>query len=203
MAHGQNKVIHFPTATKLYQQQELHPWIYKIQSGFVIIYATNADGKEGLMDLYGAGSWFGPGLNNGTAIQSAKTRANCTLQRYDITAFHHHLIENKQSSLQLLQQFSQREKQLQQRLFLLQTAKLPERLAALLNYLFESQGQKCQHGHDKDIKLSQQELAAMIGASRQSVSQLLSEWKHGGIIDYTRGYLCLENVKKLESMCVT
>ena len=59
------------TTTTLFRQQDLHPWIYHIQTGFIIVYGISADGKQGLTDIYGPDSWFGPGLNDGIAVQNA------------------------------------------------------------------------------------------------------------------------------------
>lgn len=181
-------------------QQQEHPWIYHIQRGFVLLYGVSLSGKQGITDLYGPGSWFGPGLSDGIAAQSAKARAGCVLQRFDAEALQAHLAQNGEQLKQFFQQLAMREKQLQQRLFLQQTASLPVRLAQLLIYLFGFQSQPCEHGHDRDMSLSQQELAAMVGGSRQTVSQLLAQWKQAGIIDYTRSFICLENADALQAL---
>jgi len=194
------KMTHYRQKTCLYRQQDHHPWVYQIDKGFVLIDGINADGKHGITDLYGAGNWFGPGLFDGIALQNATAHQDCVLERIGQADFLKYLAQDTELAQSVIQQISRREQHLQHRLFLQQTSPLPGRLAQLLRYLFHHQGQLCQHGHDRDIYLSQQELADMAGGSRQSVSQLLSDWKKQGAIDYTRGYICLEDSGKLQQL---
>ncbi len=186
--------------TTLFHQQDLHPWIYHIQTGFVIVYGISANGKQGLTDLYGPDSWFGPGLNDGIAVQNAVAKAGCVMERFKQQALPKYMASHPALTLQLVQQLSQREHQLQQRLFLQQTASLAVRLAWLLSHLFAYQGQHCGHGHKRDLSLTQQEIAGMVGGSRQSVSQLLASWRQHNIIDYTRSYICLIDAAQLQQL---
>lgn len=203
MQHADATTFDCSSKTILYKQQESHPWIYFIHKGFVLIDGINLDGKHGISDLYGAGNWFGPGLFDSTAQQNATAQPGSVIERINQSAFFERLSQDTNLPKQIIQQLSLRENHLQRRLFLQQTASLPMRLAQLLAYLFHHQGQPCQHGHDRDVHLSQQELANMVGGSRQSVSQLLSNWKKHNAIDYTRGYICLEDWDKLQHLAET
>lgn len=195
-----SKQFDYKKKTRLYSQEEHHSWVYRIIKGFVLIDGISLDGKHGITDLYGEGNWFGPGLSDGVAIQNATAQPECAVERLSPADFALHLQQNSALAQSLVQQLSRREHYLQQRLFFQQTTSLPVRLAQLLCYLFDYQGQACQHGHDQDVRLSQQELANMAGGSRQTVSQLLLAWKQQGAIDYTRGYLCLADRQKLKKM---
>ncbi|GAA6169292.1 Crp/Fnr family transcriptional regulator [Sessilibacter corallicola] len=194
------KTITCQVKTFLYNQGKPHAWIYCIKEGFVLVNGLNAEGKHGITDLYGKGNWFGPGLFDSSALQNAEAQPGCIVERYSKEDFSALLAEQPQQAHSVIEQISRREQQLQKRLFLQQTAALPIRLAQTLSYLFQFQGQACQHGHDRDVYLSQQDLADMVGGSRQSVSQLLSSWKKSGAIDYTRGYICLEDTVKLHQL---
>ncbi len=201
MSDTEIKTITYRITTNLFNQQDVHPWIYHIQQGFVIVFGISPNGKHGLTDLYGAGNWFGPGLNDNVAVQNAVAKAGCVIERIRQQDLPACMAGRPFFAQQLIQQLSQREHHLQQRLFLQQTAPLPVRLAWLLSYLFDYQGQHCGHSHDRDVSLTQQEIASMVGGSRQSVSQLLARWKQDSIIDYTRSYLCLVNAGKLQRLC--
>ncbi len=192
------KVIKATKSTPLFYQHQEHPWVYHIKQGFVVIHGCSLDGKDGLTDLYGPGSWFGPGLDNYIAAQSATAKKGCELERLSPDGFKHYLQDQPEAGYHIIQQLSNREQQLQTRLFLQQTSPLAGRLAQLLMHYFTKHGRPCTHGHDVDIHLSQQELASMAGSSRQSVSQLLAEWKRSGAIDYTRQFICLEDHNKLQ-----
>jgi CRP-like cAMP-binding protein len=47
-------------------------------------------------------------------------------------------------------------------------------------------------------KLTQTDLAAMAGISRENVSRILSEWKRGAVVSRLAGYYCLENRAAIE-----
>ena len=42
-----------------------------------------------------------------------------------------------------------------------------------------------------DFRMSQKDLAALLGASRESVNKQLSAWQHDGLIEMGRGYVVL------------
>lgn len=191
------RTILYSRKTRLYEQQEKHPWVYRIREGFVLVDGITPEGKHGITDLYGPGSWFGPGLSDQIALQNATAQNESVLERYSMAEFSECLAQDGSLQATIIQQLALREHQLQQRLFFQQTASLSERLVQLLRYLFNHQGQPCRHGHDRDVRLSQQDLADMVGGSRQTVSQLLVAWKREGAIDYARNYICLENLEKL------
>ncbi len=199
MAHHV-KTITYEAKMFLYSQDQTHPWIYHIEQGFVLVNGLDTDGRHGITDLYGKGNWFGPGLFDSPALQNAEAQPGCVVARYSKNDFSRLLASEPNHAYKIIEQISRREQQLQKRLFLQQTAPLSSRLAHTLDYLFQFQGRTCQHGHDRDVYLSQQDLADMIGGSRQSVSQLLASWKKNGAIDYTRGYICLEDIAKLRQL---
>ncbi|MFA0813481.1 Crp/Fnr family transcriptional regulator [Microbulbifer epialgicus] len=186
--------------TVLFRQGDTTPHIYFIHTGYVLIHKVDVNGNSGILDLYGPGSWFGPGLSGQTQDIEAIAKSGCELEIAPIEYLDTMMNAISQTAQDLIVQLATRESQIQQRLFLHITAPLPVRLANLLIQLFHYQGQSCGHGHELDVKLSQAELAAMVGGSRQTVSQLLSRWKLNGVIDYTRQYICLINKPNLEAL---
>jgi CRP-like cAMP-binding protein len=68
---------------------------------------------------------------------------------------------------------------------------VPTRLAETLLELAEDLGQPCTHGFARDVVLTQQELADLIGATRQIVNATLKEWQQQGMIVLRRHCICL------------
>jgi CRP/FNR family transcriptional regulator, cyclic AMP receptor protein len=70
---------------------------------------------------------------------------------------------------------------------------LPSRFYQRLLYL--SRYDSAQDGNGVRIHhgLSQQELADSIGATREALNKLISEWKRGGLLDYGRGYVVVRD----------
>jgi CRP/FNR family transcriptional regulator len=58
-----------------------------------------------------------------------------------------------------------------------------EKLLNLFIQLAKQHGKKCDKGTLVDLKLTQQELASMVGASRAMVSQVLKELQANGSIN--------------------
>ncbi|WP_444941850.1 Crp/Fnr family transcriptional regulator [Microbulbifer sp. ZKSA004] len=185
------KKLRFLKETVLLRQGDSGPQIYFIHAGYVLIQKVDYCGNLAIIDLYGPGSWFGPGLTGKNLDIQATAKSGSELEVTSIQHLNAMMERQSQTHDGLLQQLATRESQLQQRLFLHITAPLPVRLANLLAQLFNYRGQPCGHGHQLDIKLTQSELAAMAGGSRQTVSQQLKQWKSDGVIDYTRQYICL------------
>ncbi|WP_444900845.1 Crp/Fnr family transcriptional regulator [Microbulbifer sp. VAAC004] len=188
------------TETVLFRQGVTSRNIYFIHAGYVLIHKVDFNGNRGLVDLYGPGSWFGPGLGGNSQEIEAIAKIGCELEVAFPENLNNLLHSLSQTQQDLIEHLANRESLLQQRIFQHITAPLAVRLASLLSQLFHFRGQPCAHGHELDVKLSQSELAAMAGGSRQTVSQLLSTWKHKGIIDYTRQHICLLNKGALEGL---
>ena len=47
-------------------------------------------------------------------------------------------------------------------------------------------------------KVTQSDLAAMAGISRENVSRILSDWMRGAVVSRLSGYYCLENRAAIE-----
>lgn len=188
------------SATPLYHPGEDHSLVYLVLEGYVVLDCNSPDGRECIVALLSPGDYFGPGLTGEPANHRALAKPGCRLQVESRDHFQQRLSAQPQLALTLASQLARREARLQHLLYLEHTAELPQRLAWLLQELFNECGDSCRHGHLRDIKLSQQELAAMAGGSRQTVSQLLNDWRREGIIAYTRHYLCLENPQQLKQL---
>lgn len=68
---------------------------------------------------------------------------------------------------------------------------LPSRLAKILLDLAGGDPADLAEGARVDFRMSQKDLAALLGASRESVNKQLSAWQHNGLIKMGRGYVIL------------
>ncbi|GAA5444615.1 transcriptional regulator SdrP [Microbulbifer sp. NBRC 101763] len=197
---AKTKRIYCAKETVLFRQGQESRKIYFIHTGYVLIHKVDFQGNSGLVDLYGPGSWFGPGLGGNSQDIEAIAKIGCELEVTFPENLNTLMLSLSQTPEDLIEHLANRESLLQQRIFQHITAPLPVRLASLLSQLFYFRGQPCAHGHELDVRLSQSELAAMAGGSRQTVSQLLNRWKQEGVIDYTRQHICLLNKNALKDL---
>ncbi|HEX4207174.1 MAG TPA: Crp/Fnr family transcriptional regulator, partial [Ktedonobacteraceae bacterium] len=133
------------------------------------------DGQEISLVVFGKGECFGElALLDGeprSADATALERVECyTLQRSD---FHKAIMKNPKIAIQILEVLSKRlrktDKQVEDLIFL----DVYGRVAKKLLELAEEHGIQVENGVMIDVRLTQQELASMVGASRESVNKVM------------------------------
>jgi CRP/FNR family cyclic AMP-dependent transcriptional regulator len=75
---------------------------------------------------------------------------------------------------------------------------VPSRLARLLLRLVDQHRRETKHGTRINIKLSQQELANLIGATREMTSSVLNSFKKDGLINIESKFIYIINRNALE-----
>lgn len=80
------------------------------------------------------------------------------------------------------------------------TQSLEQRLAGRLLGLSESFGTKEAQGVALDLRLSQESMAQLIGATRQRVNQVLKQWEQQGLIRQRYGQLLLLRPDALQTL---
>jgi CRP/FNR family cyclic AMP-dependent transcriptional regulator len=149
--------------------------LYIIKEGKVKISLFSPDGQEISLVVFGKGDYFGEfaildGLPR-SADATALERIECyTLQRSD---FHNALLKNPKIAIQVLEGLSKRlrtaDAMIEDIIFL----DVYGRVAKKLLELADAHGKKVNDGILIDVRLTQQELASMVGASRESVNKVL------------------------------
>ena len=164
-----------------------------IVEGRVKISVTSPDGKEAVLAVLGPGEVLGE-----MAILEDKDRsADATaldacellvLQKRDVIPF---LERNPAICIRLLRILCERLRRtsalVEDRTFL----SLPARLAKTLLDLAASNGRETPDGTRVDFNMSQKNLSALLGASRESVNKQLHAWQTEGLITIGRGHVFL------------
>jgi CRP-like cAMP-binding protein len=76
----------------------------------------------------------------------------------------------------------------------------PSRLAKVLVHLATLYGQPAQHGIELRIRLSQQQLANMVGMSRESINKQLGQWRDEGIVAIEEGRITITDLDALQEI---
>jgi CRP-like cAMP-binding protein len=177
--------------TYLYHSGDPADYIYFLVEGQVKIYRKSPSGRRVTMALLRPGEVFG-GLNTYPAYeQEAEALEPSTIYALRTQDFHALLERKPGLALQVMQRLGQRERLLERKIANLVFKDVPTRLAETLLELAENFGQPCPHGFVLDLVLTQQELADLIGATRQIVNATLKQWQHQGIIMLRRYRICL------------
>lgn len=158
--------------------------VYLLESGCVKIYHLGPAGKEVLLwfcfpgDIFGISEMVQGGERQVYARASTPAQV-LTLPREALKAF---LARHPAAALLVMDVLSHRVRALSQLVQGLVTNDVPERLMHLLSRLSTAYGRPADEGVCVDIQLTHQEMASMIGTSRQSVTSTLNALKRLGFV---------------------
>ncbi len=173
-----------------------------VVEGRVKISTVSPEGKEVILDFINPGEVFGEIalLDNRERTADATAMETCqilVLERRDFLPF---LERHPQTCIKLLSVLCGRLRQTNQliegSLFLNVESRFAKRLLGFARQYGEPQPD----GILIRLKLSQQEIAALIGVTRESVNKQLSAWQERGWIEVSRGAILVTNIEALESV---
>jgi len=173
-----------------------------VVEGRVKISTVSPDGKEVILDFIDPGEVFGEIslLDNGERSADAVAMEACrvlVLERRDFLPF---LERHPQTCIKLLSVLCGRLRQtnllIEDSLFLNVESRFAKRLLGFSRQFGESRPD----GILVRLKLSQQEIAALIGITRESVNKQLSAWQERGWVKVSRGAILITDVEALESV---
>jgi CRP/FNR family transcriptional regulator, cyclic AMP receptor protein len=173
--------------------------MYAVLHGRLKVIRSSAEGKEATISILEAGEMFGEiaMLDGGLRTASVETLEPCdllVLRRENVMQY---LDRHPQVMHQMIAALCQRLRSvddfLQDAMFL----NLPQRLGKTLRQLAQQHGIKDDTGVTIDLKLTQQELANMVGSSRESVNKQLSVWMEHGWLHMEQGVIRLLDADKL------
>jgi CRP/FNR family transcriptional regulator, cyclic AMP receptor protein len=152
--------------------------LYVIAEGKIKLGTSSGDGRENLLSILGPGEMFGelslfdpgPRTSTATAVTDAKL---LSLGQEKLLPW---LIENPKVSLQLLASLAQRLRRTNEAVGDLVFSDVPGRVAKALIDLGERFGKKTDEGLFVHHDLTQEELAQLVGASRETVNKALADF---------------------------
>ena len=160
--------------------------VFLLKAGRIKLSRLSPEGKEFILDLIEPGEIFGELslVEEGPQEAIAETLEDsllCIIQRRDFEA----LLQRKPDlALRVAKFIGLKRKRIESRLEDLVFKDIPGRLAALLLQLARDYGVLDRRGILLRIKLSQRELANLIGASREVVNHALSDFRRKRLIDF-------------------
>jgi len=187
----------------LIQQGEPARLVYVIKSGYAKFVSTSPDGHEVLVGIAGPFDVFG---------QAAATEH---LRAYLVTAMALTTMElllwSRAKALELTEKFPAIHSRLDAqmvanldlvlgRLHTVSEGHVPQRLTRALLELADRHGQKQPRGVSINPPLTRQDLAALTGTTLYTVSRLLADWEHRGLVATSRGHVQLLDVEALKDI---
>jgi len=158
--------------------------LFFIEEGSVRLYLPSTQGSDLTLAILGAGDFFGEMalLDGGPRSASAVTTADTvmlTLDHEDFTA----LIQSRpQSATAVLAALARRLREADEMASDLAFLDVAGRLAKKLLDLAQAHGVRRERGTLLDLPLTQEQLASMVGVTRESVNRQLASFRRLGLI---------------------
>lgn len=196
----QMTVTHMERGDVLFNEGESGDRLFIIGEGKVKLGRTSPDGRENLLAILGPGEMFGelslfdPGTRTATATAVAETQvlALSTEQLRD------YLQTRPQVALTLLAALARRLRRTNEILADLVFTDVPGRVAKALLDLAHRFGRPVEDGIMVSHDLTQEELAQLVGASRETVNKALADFATRGWLKLEARAVLLKDVERLK-----
>lgn len=160
-----------------------------VLSGTVRISVPSNDGKELLLAIIHPGEVFGElaVLDGQERSADAVAESTCTLAILDRRDILSVLERNPSGWLKIVEVLCRRLRSTDQVLAEVALLQLPTRLAKMMLRVTRDNSAE----QMEKIRLSQRELASMVGGTRESVNKCLRKWQIGGIVQISEGWIAI------------
>src|SRR5437588_1009896 len=174
--------------------------LYMIKEGKVKICIISPDGQEISLAVLGKGEYFGEfalldGLPRSTDAIALEKVECYSLQRSD---FHHAIMKNPKIAIQVLEALTKRLRNTTAMVEDLIFLDVYGRVAKKLLELADAHGVKTDDGIRIDVRLTQQELASMVGGSRESVNKVMGYFTDKDFISTDKHRITLHRITDLK-----
>ena len=193
--------LRFRTGTAVFHADDVGSMMYIIISGAVKIFIPSTDGREVVLAIHRAGDLFGEMslLDDERRSASATTLEDTEMFSLSRRDFQDVLTAHPQAMRAIMDVLVKRLRQTNQSIQDAYLLDVPGRLARRLLLLAREHGIEGEHGGiEIGLRVSQQDLASMIGASRVAVNKQLQAWRHEDIVDVRRQRVTILKPELLE-----
>ena len=197
------KAVHrrYRKGSVIFVQGEQGERCFAIVEGAVKISAYHPDGREAVMAVLGPGDVFGELSLFEQSPRSADASAieDTQLLSLDATAITDAITAHPQLGMSLLRVLGRRLRLTNEALQDIAFFDVPGRVARRLADLAEAHGVRQAEGTLIDLPLSQESLAQMVGATRESVNKALSALRRKGLVDRVGRRYVVADIEQLRS----
>jgi len=159
--------------------------IYFINGGRVKTSKVTRDGKELTLAYRGAGQIFGElaVIDGSPREEMAEAMKNAIITELPIEILRELLLADAQLCFTFMCEVGKRRKQLETKLEHLVFKDVQAKLAALLLELADEYGQETEDGVQIGLKITHQEMANLIGSTRETISLTLAQFKKKSLLN--------------------
>lgn len=189
----------FPRKGIVYLPNDPGHSVYLLTSGRIRLYHVTAEGKETVLAFIDPGEIFGELSLFGQAQREefAEAMEKSTVVRIPGDEMQQLMSDRPEIVLHVTRLMGLQRQRIERRLKALLFRSNRDRLVYLLLELAEKYGKPCPEGIHLGIRLSHQDMASMIGSTRETVTVLLGELAYARSLIVKRRQIILTNLEQL------
>ena len=185
----------------IYMPSDPRARLYAILNGRVKLTQLSPEGKELVLCVLGEGEVFGelclfddgPHSTLATALEDAEIMA---IKCSDLAKF---MAEDPEMVTALGKHVGERIRALEKKISDFVFKDVAQRLAGLLLDMAHDYGEQTPSGeHVVEMKITHQDLAGLIGSTRETTTTTLNHFRDEGLIDFQRGRIMVRSIERLE-----
>lgn len=195
----------FPKGSPVYLPSDTNSSVFLLAEGRVKLCSVTPDGKQAILAFIEPGELFGELalFDDAESDEYAETMAKSTLVMLPRDAVEELMSESPGLVFSVTKLMGLRRRRIERRLKSLLFRSNRDRLVHLLLDLTNQYGHQAAEGIQLRIPLSHQDLASIIGATRETVTTLLGELQLAGYIKVARQKLLIRNLTGLAELVET
>ena len=184
----------------IFLEEETGNYMYLVLSGKVKVSKAGTGGKETILAIHRSGDFFGEMslLDGKTAPATVSAMEDAKIISISGSDFHKYLLHNEKVLLQIINVLCARLRQVWQTQSL-SSSTADARIRRGIYELAKRHGVRDAHGTIIDLKITHQELAEMVGTSRETVTRVLARLREQGIIEIDQRRMTLIDADALLS----
>jgi CRP/FNR family transcriptional regulator, cyclic AMP receptor protein len=189
-AYNKNQVI--------FLEEETGNYMYLVLTGKVKVSKSSSGGRETILAIHRAGDFFGEMslLDGKTAPATVSAMEDSKIISLSGADFHKYLMHNEKVLLQIINVLCARLRQVWQTQSI-SSSTADAKIRNGIYQLSKKHGIQDAHGTIIDLKITHQELAEMVGTSRETVTRVLAHLRDEGIIEVEQRRITLLKPKAL------
>lgn len=165
--------------------EKTNEFMYIILDGEVKVVRYTGEGKEIIVSIHSGGEFFGElslldGKTTPATVTASKESLTAIISKQD---FYTLLYSHRKVMENLLKILCSRFRNAIQKIEILNFNNASQRMKMLFLMLAESHGEQVPEGTLLSIKLLHQDIADMVGLTRETVTRVLDRWKRNGEIE--------------------
>lgn len=193
----------YPVGARLFMQGDTANGVYMLCRGRINLFIYSKDGKAIILHTAEAGEILGLSevISNSTYMATAKVVESCQVNFVSSKDFLPFLYQKSEASINALKQLSRK---YQTACSQIATMGLSTSVANKLAKLFLGwckAGREKSDGSHLKITCTQEEMAQMIGTSRETVSRVMKNFSDRKLISRKGSELIIHNKEKLAAIC--